>query len=228
MNSENYDSSDISIIQDPSILSIYELADEYQKLSTSYMQYKVLVDHCKQQVYSLKQDKELKDKILDQELQVLTENFESELKETKIKHSIQIGELQSRLTDARTAIEKLELENQQLQTELTSKVNELTLKPCPQSNVVNENETIVTKKRLEYLTKIETDFMELTEELAAIKSEKSQLMSQLAQKEVRFDQMQICLAHFKFINYYLIIFSFFSFFYLFFYFFFLFQLGRVN
>ncbi|XP_031625911.1 protein Spindly [Contarinia nasturtii] len=190
MNFVNYDIADVEIVKNPSALSIHDLVEEYDKLTASYMQHKVLLDHCKQQVYTLKKEKDLKDKILNQELQVITENYEGELKETKIKHSIQIGELQSRLTDTRSALEKLELENQQLQNELTTTLNEQSSKPCPEQNTISENETIVSKKRMEYLTKIENEFIQLTAELAQVKSEKAQLMSQVTQKQSDLDEVK--------------------------------------
>lgn len=175
----------ISIVQNPETLSSSDLAEEYQKLSTCYVKQKQRIDQFMQQIYTFKRDKELKDKLLDQELQEITENYERELSDIKNKHVLECEELQNRLTDIRSTNERIELENQRLKSELEEKICQLEAKAdSVEPKTCNDNETVVSNQRLEYLTKIESEYADLTEEFAQINSEKSQLKSRMAQIEV--------------------------------------------
>lgn len=185
MDLENYDALDVTIIQNPETLLAADLAEEYQKLSTCYVKQKQRIDQYMQQIYTLKQDKALKDKLLNQELQEITDNYERELSDTKNKHLLECEELQKRLTETRLLNEKIELENQRLKCELDEKIRQLQVKSdSAVTKTCKNNETIVPNKRIEYLTKIESEYADLAEEFSQITSEKSQLKSRMAQVQV--------------------------------------------
>lgn len=182
MDLENHD---VSIVENPQMLSIPDLAEEYQKLSTCYIAQKQRIDQYMQQIHILKQDKALKDKLLDQELQEITENYDRELKDAKNKHTLECEDLQNRLTEARMLNEKIVLENDILKSEFEEKINQLQAKTeLGGAKACNDDETIVSNKRIEYLTKVESEYADLAEEVNQIKLEKFQLMSRIAQIEV--------------------------------------------
>lgn len=185
MDLNSYDALEITIVPNPQTLSAPDLVEEYQKLSKYYVKQKQRIDKYMQEIYTLKQDKALKDKLLNQELEEITENYDRELNITKSKHLLECEELQNRLTKARLMNENIELENQRLKTELEEKISLLQLKTNPEeTKTCNDNETIVPKKRIEYFTKIESEHSDLTEEIVQVKLEKSQLMSQITQIKV--------------------------------------------
>lgn len=185
MDLENYNALEMTIVQNPQTLSAPDLVEEYQKLSTYYVKQKQLIDKYMQEIYTLKQDKALKDKLLNQELEEITENYDRELNITKSKHLLECEELQNRLTEARLMNDNIELENQRLKTELEEKIIQLQVKTdSGETKTCNDNETMVHKKRIEYLTKIESEYADLTEEIAQVKLEKSQLKSKITRIEV--------------------------------------------
>lgn len=175
------DSFEIMILQNPSILSIHELSDAYQKLSICYSKQKNLLDQQRQQIYSLKQDKSLKDKILQEELELIKENYDHDIEKTKKKHLLKIEELQNRLMESRLVSEKLELENQSLKNEL-----KLTYKQSkkPEFQTFEQHEITISNNRNDYLNKIEVDYAMLVEDMVKLKLENSQLMSKVMDREV--------------------------------------------
>lgn len=185
MDLGNYDILDVSIVQNPQILSTSELAEEYHKLSKCYIVQKQRIDQYMQEIHTLKQDKVLKDKLLNQELQEITENYDRELDVAKNKHALECEELQNRLMEARLANEKFELENQQLKSEYEEKINQLQVKAAlGVTKTCSDDEMVVSNKRIEYLIKVESEYADLTEGYNEKKLENSQLMSRIAKIEV--------------------------------------------
>lgn len=187
MDLDNYDALDVSILENPQTLLAPDLVEEYHKLSTCYIKQKQLIDRCMQEIFTLKKDKELKDKILNQELQEITDQHERELSDIKNKHLLEYEELQNRHAELRSVNEKNELENQHLKSELEAKIKQLQGKvETGGTKTFSDNETIVSKKRIDHLTKIESEYADLTEEIYQIKAEKSQLKSRITEIEVRW------------------------------------------
>lgn len=189
MNFEGFDMAEITIIQDPSSLSDFALAEQYQKLSTGYLKQKLLIDQFKQRIYTLEQEKRLMDNVLQDELQSVTENNDRELEHLKRKFVTENKDLHNRFAELNITIEKLELENEHLRSEL----KEAHKQPlAPELKACNEDEIIESRKRIEYLEKIEADHFALVDEIVDFKSEKSQLISQIMQIEVgAFDISQV-------------------------------------
>lgn len=193
MDLGNYDILEVSIVQNPQILSASELAEEYHKLSTSYIVQKQRIDQYMQEIHTLKQDKLLKDKLLNQELQEITENFDRELGVAKNKHSLECKELQNRLLGATQDKEKIELENQQLKSEYEEIINKLQVKAALEgTKTCSDDEMVVSNKRIEYLTKVESEYADLTEEYNRKKLENSQLMSRIVKIEVSVSLYILC------------------------------------
>lgn len=198
MDLGNYGILEVSIVQNPQILSTSELAEEYHKLSTCYIVQKQRIDQYMQEIHTLKQDKVLKDKFLNQELQEITENYDRELDVAKHKHLLECEELQNRLTEARLVNEKIELENQQLKSEYEGKINQLQVKAALGGpKTCSNDEMVVSIKRIEYLTKVESEYADLTEELNKKKLENSQLMSRIAKIEVN---VSLCIIYYEYSN----------------------------
>lgn len=161
-----------------------ELVNEYQNLSKICQEQKNKIDQYKQQIYTLNNEKNLKDNLLQDELQHIKGNFDSELDEVNRKNATEIKHLQNRLTAANLTLGKLELENEQLKNELDAAGNHSEVKNAAPSHVCNENEMIVSKKRIEFLEKNEMDYVELNANVAQLISEKSKLSSDILRLKV--------------------------------------------
>lgn len=181
---------DIAIVQDPLSLTPSDLAEEYQKMSAHCLKQKGIIDKCMQQNYTLKQEKALKDSILQEELQVLAENNDRELADAKRKFTMETEDLQNRLKRTKESLEKAEAENECLKSDLKAATRQPQENPSNALKTCNENETIVSNKRMEHLEKIETERDELMDELAALRSDKSQLKQQITELEVKFNHQR--------------------------------------
>lgn len=175
---------DFDIVQDPSSLSKIALIEAYQNISSNVYKQKELIETYKQKIYTLEQEKALRDSVQQDELQTLTENYDRELENVKKKLFLENKDLQSRLTELCSTIEKLEVENEYLKNELetASKKSQAThvfeVKPC------NENETVISNERFEHLERIEADHLILIGDIANMKDEICRVTSELTQKEV--------------------------------------------
>lgn len=89
---------------------------------------------------------------------------------------------QIRLSEAKLTIGKLELENEQLKIELKTADN---VQHPIQPTIYNENDTLVPKERIEYMERLEVDFIDLKDELNQLRTEKSELLSKIAKFEVK-------------------------------------------
>lgn len=184
MNFGSCDGVETSVVSSPHKLSTMDLVEEYQKLSISYNNQKELIDQCRQQIYKLTQEKTLADNIMKDELQSVTESCDRELENVRRRCMADNKDLQNRLSEMNVTNEKLECENERLKKELNAANNPLKCAVAAESKVCDKDETIVSNKRIEYLEKIETEYLTLIDEISKLNSAKSELASQLIQVEV--------------------------------------------
>lgn len=192
MNLEYCEDNDVSMVENPLELSMCDLVEEYQKVYRSYLRQKAWIDKYRQEIHVLKQDKALKESILEDGLQTISENYDLELADNKKKYLHEIEDLNNRLSEANINIQKLERENEYLKISPNDAVRPLK-NVCPESKVCKENEIVVTIERIRYLEKLEDDFSALSDELMKIESEKSQIMSHVKFLEVR----TLCFLYFR-------------------------------
>lgn len=172
--------TDIKIPQDPTILSESELHERYIELVSVYSQHKNLIDCYRQRIYKLEQEKTLKDNVLQDELQSMEDNHEREMDEVRGKLAAENKELLSRIAKMNLTIDLLEQEIENLK----SKVKEIQKQPSIVQKKSNMNEVQVSRERIEYLNKIETEHINLVNEIDDLKTQKSQILSQLMQSQV--------------------------------------------
>lgn len=179
----NFENIEIAVVQNPNSLSTEDLIEEYQKILGGYHKQKDFIDLYRQQIYTLKKDKELKDNLLKEELQLIAENYDRELTQTNKKYATDIADLQNRLTEKKNALEKFELENERLKKDMDTSVDHPIISPL-RLKTCDQNETIVSINRIEYLEKIEAHYAILVEEIAQVKCEKSEQSSKMAKMQV--------------------------------------------
>lgn len=171
--------------QDPCSLSKIALVEAYQNISSNHYKQKELIEKYKQKIYTLEQEKTLRDSVQQDELQTLTENFDRELESVKKKLVIENRDLHNRLTVLSSTIEKLEVENEQLKNELeTVTKKSQTTKPL-EVKACEENEIVISKDRIEHLERTEADHSILIDDIANLKDKILRIKSELTQKEVR-------------------------------------------
>lgn len=185
MNLEYCEDNDVSMVENPLALSMCDLVEEYQKVYGSYLRQKAWIDKYRQEIHVLKQDKALKESILKEELQTISENYDLELADNKKKYLHEIEDLNNRLSEANINIQKLERENEYLKISSNDAVHRPLKNASPESKVCKENEIVMTVERIRYLEKLEDDFSALSDEMMKIESEKSQIMSHVKFLEVR-------------------------------------------
>lgn len=176
--------AEIAIEQNPFSMPVCELATEYQKLVKSYQGQKDIIEQYKQKIYTLSNEKKLQHNLLQDELQLIRENYDQELAETNKKNSTHIKDLQNRLTEAEFTIVKLELENEQLKIELRTADNQQ-VQNFAKLNICNQNDIIVPVEQIEYFEKLEIDFNSLKNELEQVRFAKSELSSKFSQLQVK-------------------------------------------
>lgn len=175
---------EFTVVQDPFSLSKSALVEAYQNVSTYYNKQKESIEKYKQKIYTLEQEKALRERIQQDELQTLTENFDQELENVKRKFIIENKDLHSRLTELCSTIEKLEFENEHLKCELDRASKKSQATQSFEVNANKENEVIISKERIEHLERTETDYLILFDENANLKDEIFRATSELTQKEV--------------------------------------------
>lgn len=184
MNFTNCNGVETSIVPSPHELANTDLVEEYQKLSTCYINQKEFIDQCRQQIYTLTQEKARTDNIMKDELQSVSESYDLELENVRKKCMADNKDLQNRLTTINVTNEKLESENERLKNELNEANNPLKFPVPVESKICDQDETVVSNKRIEYLERIETEYLTLIDDVSKLNSEKSELVSQLIQTEV--------------------------------------------
>lgn len=175
---------EFAVVQDPSSLSKISLVEAYQNVVIYYDKQKESIEKYKQKIYTLEQEKILRDSVQQDELQSQTENFDRELENAKKKFTIENKDLQSRLTELCVTIEKLELENEHLKCELETARKKSQATQSFEGNACKENEVIISKKRIEHLERAEADHLILIDDIANLKDEIFRVTLELTQKEV--------------------------------------------
>lgn len=179
--------NEFSAVQDLSSLSNTDLIEAYQKVLKYYKEQKESIEKSKQRIYTLEQDKILKDKILEdfkEELQGLTDYHDREIEKIKVDSSNENKELHSRLTELYLTIQKLELENEHLKCDLETANKKTQAAPSLEKKCREESEIIISKERFEHLEKIEDDHRTLIDEIVNLKDELFRVTSELTQKKV--------------------------------------------
>lgn len=175
---------DLVVEQDPSSLSKIALVEAYQNFSSHHYEQRELIEKYKQKIYTLEQEKTLRDSVQQDELQTLAENFDRELENATKKLSIENKDLHNRLTELCSTIEKLEVENEDLKREVESASKKSQTTQSPEVKACERNEVVVTKDRIEHLERTEADHSILIDDIANLKNEISRITSELTQKEV--------------------------------------------
>lgn len=183
MNSSKSEDIDISIIEHPSALSMSDLFEEYQKLCECVNRQKKCIELHKQAIHDLKRDKELKERILTEELQAISENYDSELSSYKKKYLNECEHLKKRLSESNTNIQKLAQENEWLKNELDVAVSQ-PLKSLSEINVFDKNDS---KANITCSEEVEKNHLEISEKMIHLESEKALLMSHVKVLEVRLN-----------------------------------------
>lgn len=183
MEFANCSDIDISYIENPMSLSMCDLVEQYHQVYVLYQKQKTQIDEYKQKVHVLKQDKALKEGLIE-ELQTRSDEYDLELENTKQKYLFENKDLHNRLIETKDHLQKLQLENESLTNKLTVMNNQSHYISSSEINKCNENETTVTNERMEYLTNIENSYLELVEKIEKLEIENSQLSSQVIQLQV--------------------------------------------
>lgn len=176
---------DFIVEQDPCSLSKIALVEAYQNISSHHYKQKELIEKYKQKIYTLEQEKTLRDSVQQDELQTLTENFDRELDDVKRKLSSENKDLHNRLSELCSTIEKLEVENEHLKSELKTASKKPQTTQSLEVKACEENEVVISKDRIEHLERAEADRSVLIDDIANLKDKISRITSELAQKEVR-------------------------------------------
>lgn len=175
---------DLNGVEDPSSLPETAVLEAYKNAMTYCNEQTETIEKYKQKIYGLEQEKTLKDSVQQDELQVLTENFDRELENIKRKFSVENECLCNRLTELNLNIEKLELENEQLKFELESVTKKSQAVQAIENKSYKENEIVVSKSHIEHLERLEADYVILIDDKANLKDELFRLTSELSQKSV--------------------------------------------
>lgn len=181
--------NEFNLVQDPSSLSKIALLEAYQNVATYFNGQKESIEKYKQKIYTLEQEKNLKDSVQEDELQALAENFEREVDNVKKKFMIENRDLHNRLTELNSSIEKLELENEHLKCELEAVSKRPQAMQSAETKVCKENEVITSMERIEHLERLEVDHLILIDDKANLKDEILRLTSELAVKAVMYPLM---------------------------------------
>lgn len=183
MNSSNSEEGDISIIEHPSALSMSDLIEEYQKLCECVKRQKKSIELHKQAIHDLKRDKELKERILTEELQAISENYDTELASYKKKYLNECEDLKKRLSESNTNIQKLAQENECLENKLDVAVSQ-PLKSLSEINMFYKNDS---KEDIKCLDEIVKNHLEISKKMIQLESEKDLLLSHVKVLEVRIN-----------------------------------------
>lgn len=175
---------EFAIVRDPSALSKTELVEVYQNISSHCLKQNESIEKYKQKIYTLEQEKTLRDSVQEEELQALNENFDRELENVKKKLIIENKDLHNRLTDLCSTIEKLELDNEHLKSELEAASKKSQATPSVEVKTHKENEVVVSMERIEHLERTAADHLILIGDIANMKDEIFRVTSELTQKEV--------------------------------------------
>lgn len=176
---------DLVIEHDPSSLSKIALVEAYQNCSSCYYKQKELIEKYKQKVYTLEQEKTLRESVQEDELQTLAESFERELEIVKKKLKSENKDLQNRLTELCSTIEKLEVENEHLKCELETASKKSQIPQSSEVKACEPSKVVVSKDRIDHLERVEADQLILIDDIAHLKEEISRITSELTKKEVR-------------------------------------------
>lgn len=174
-------------IQNLCELSNNELIEQYKELSSVYLKQRNAIDGYKQRIYKLEQDIHLKDNILEDELQSMSETHERELEDIRRKLIGENKDLNCKIAEQNVTLELLVQENENLKSELRIIVKQPTTVKTTLNNC-DRDEIFLSKDRIEYLNKLETDHMILLDEIANLKSANSMITSQLVNAEVSNEQ----------------------------------------
>lgn len=172
------------IEQDPCSLSKIALVEAYQNISSHHYKQKELIEKYKQKIFTLEQEKTLRDSVQQDELQTLTENFDRELESAKKKWSIENKDLHNRLTELCSMIEKLEVENEHLKSELETATKKSQATQSLEVKACDKNEIVISKDRIEHLERVEANHSILMDDAANLKDKILRITSELTQKEV--------------------------------------------
>lgn len=173
-----------TVLQNPSSLEHNDLADEYNKLSKVYLDYKAQIDKSQQQIYQLKRENELsmsREQYLTEELQTITDSHKQNIENERKKYMEEADDLRKRLTSANEVNQGLLTEIEQLKAD-AEKVNQ---SPVVVQQICAPTDSIVSKTRLEYLETVEAEHACLNFDIGELKKKYAELAMQLEQTEVR-------------------------------------------
>lgn len=175
---------DFSVVTDPASLSKAELVEAYQNISVCCVKQKESIEKYKQKVYTLEQDKILKDSVQQDEIQALTDNNERDLENMRKKFIIENKDLHNRLTKLLSTVEKLELENEHLKCALSTAEKRPQIALAAERKSCKENEVVISIERMNHLERIEADHLTLIDDIDNLKEEIHRTSSELTQKKV--------------------------------------------
>lgn len=197
MNFED-DAFDSEIVQNPATLSTNQLIEQYKELSSVYLNQRDLIDRYRQKIYKLEQDLSLKDNVLEDELQSMTENHNRELEDVRRKYMVEYKDLNCRIAEQNMIIESLIQENENLRSEHERRTIEKQPSTSTQLNNCNPNEIILSKDRIEHFKKVEADHILVLDQLTELKSANLAVTSQLVKAEVSKWIIIVCKFKFEF------------------------------
>lgn len=179
---------DTTVVMNPSALSTSDLIEEYEKLSTKYLQAKNLVDRLEQQSYQLKRNAELgavREATLHDELQSIAEVHNAELIEVKRKNALELDELRNRANDEKQSREHFEAEVERLNDELQCLEKRLAEKSTVQEKLLlKPNETEIAIDRLQFLENLEVEYMKRVNDFNELSGQVTNLKMELSQQKV--------------------------------------------
>lgn len=179
--------SDTTVVMNPAALSSSNLIEEYEKLSTKYLQAKVLVDRLEQEAYKLKRNSELsavREATLNDELQSIAEVHKAELVEVKRKNTAELDELRNRVNDEEQTREHFEAEVERLNAEMRSLEQRLAEKSSVQEKSVKPNEIEIAIDRLQFLENLEIEHIKRLNDVSKLSDLVTNLKMKLSQLKV--------------------------------------------
>lgn len=178
---------DTTVVMNPSALSPLDLVEEYEKLSTKYLQTINVIDRLEQEAYQLKRNSELstvREATLNDELQSIAELHNAELVEVKRKHAHELDELRNRMNDEKQSREYFEAEIERLNGEIQSLEKHLVEKSSVQEKSVKPNETEIAIDRLQFLENLEVEHMKRVDDVNELSGQVTNLKIELNQQKV--------------------------------------------
>lgn len=181
MSYENIEDIDVSMVENPLSLSKSDLVEEYEKVYAYFLQQKTWIDKYRQEIHVLKKEKLLKENVLKDELQALSEIQEQQLVNYKKKYLLENEDLSNRLTEANNIIEKLQQDIEYKTNNSNAAAQNIQIISPPELKICDRNEIAIANARIAFLENIEINYLD---EKNKIQSQISELISRVMLLEV--------------------------------------------